>query len=42
LLIRWVEAVVEGVEGLDEGIAKAVLAILLAGIPKSRVRIEDK
>jgi hypothetical protein len=29
----------EGIEGLDEGIAKAVLAVFFTGVPKPSVRI---
>jgi len=29
----------EGIEGLDEGIAKAVLAVFFTGVPKACVRV---
>src|SRR5260370_13474368 len=41
-LVWGIEAVVEGIEGFDEGIAKAVLAVFLAGIPESSMCIEHK
>src|SRR5204863_5697032 len=42
LLIWWIKAGVEGVEGFDESFAKTVLAIFLAGIPEPAVCIEYK
>ena len=41
-LLRGIKAGVEGIEGLDEGISKAVLTVFLARIPKAGVGIEDK
>ncbi len=42
LFVGWVEAIVECIEGLDEGVAKAVLAVFLASIPEAGVCIEYK
>ena len=41
-LLGRIESGVEGIEGLDEGIPKAVLGVFLAGVPKSSVCIQDK
>jgi hypothetical protein len=33
---------VKGIEGLDEGLAEAILGVLWTGIPRTGMRIEDK
>ena len=40
--IRGIEARLECIEGFDEGLAKTVLAVFLASIPKACVGIEHK